>query len=68
MFKMIKLLALAGLVGGFTTYASADTIWNVNASFSYNALGNTAAGTFELAQPKSCDLGYYRCRDEYSGR
>jgi hypothetical protein len=43
-----KLLVYAGLVAGLATYASADTIWNVNATFKYNSLGNTAKGTFEL--------------------
>jgi hypothetical protein len=48
MHKIIRLLALAGLAAGFTTYAAADTIWNLDARFSYNALANTATGTFEL--------------------
>jgi hypothetical protein len=43
-----KLLTIAGFVAGFATFASADTIWHVNATFSYNTLGNTATGTLEL--------------------
>ena len=48
MKKIAQLLAIAGLISGFATYASADTIWNVDATFSYNSSGNTATGTFEL--------------------
>jgi hypothetical protein len=43
-----KVLLVAGLVMGFAGYVSADTVWNVNATFSYNSLANTASGTFEL--------------------
>jgi hypothetical protein len=46
--KITKLLALAGVVAGFATFASADTIWNLDATFSYNSLANTATGTFQL--------------------
>src|SRR5579863_9138220 len=43
-----RILTLAGLVVGFGAFASADTIWNLDATFSYNSLSNTATGTFEL--------------------
>ena len=46
--QITKLMALAGFIAGFATYASADTIWNVDATFSYDSLSNTATGTFEL--------------------
>jgi len=46
--KITKLLAIVGVVAGFATYASADTIWNLDATFSYNSLANTATGTFQL--------------------
>jgi PEP-CTERM motif len=43
-----RLLFVAGLLTAFASHLPADTVWNVNATFSYNALGNTATGTFEL--------------------
>jgi len=46
--KIRALSALAGFVAGLAPCAAADTIWNLNAAFSYNALSNTATGTFEL--------------------
>jgi len=48
MKTLIRLFAPAGLVARFTSYAAADTVWHLDASFSYNALANTATGTFEL--------------------
>jgi hypothetical protein len=49
MMKTIsKILTLAGLAAGFAALASADTIWNLDATFSYNSVSNTAMGTFEL--------------------
>lgn len=42
------MLAISGLIAGLTTCAAADTVWNLDATFSYNALANTASGTFEL--------------------
>jgi PEP-CTERM motif len=46
--KIAKLLVFGGLVAGFATCASANTIWDLNATFKYNSLSNTATGTFEL--------------------
>src|ERR1700683_5535370 len=46
--KIAKLLVFGGLVAGFATCASANTIWECNATFKYNSLSNTATGTFEL--------------------
>ena len=43
-----RILLGAGLLTVFAASVPADTIWNVNATFSYNALNNTATGTFEL--------------------
>jgi len=48
MKTIINLLALSGLITGFTTCAAADTVWNLDATFSYNTFANTATGTFEL--------------------
>lgn len=48
MKNILKLLTLTGLVAGFTSFASADTTWNVDATFSYNSLGNVATGSFTL--------------------
>src|ERR1700761_7176545 len=48
MKTLIRLFALAGLVAGFTSYAAADTVWNLDATFNYNTLANTATGTFEI--------------------
>jgi hypothetical protein len=44
----MKFLALAVLFVGFATCASADTVWNVDATFSYNSVSNSATGTFQL--------------------
>lgn len=49
MKRIAQLLGVACLLAGFVPVASADTIWYVNASFSYNNLNNTASGTFELS-------------------
>lgn len=46
--KITRLLAVAGFVAICGSYASADTIWNLDATFSYNSLTNTATGTFQL--------------------
>lgn len=43
-----KLLAVAALSVGFAASASADTIWNINASLAYNSLTNTVSGSFQL--------------------
>jgi hypothetical protein len=48
MRNITRLLAMMIVLAGFATFAAADTIWNVNASFSYNDTANTATGTFEL--------------------
>lgn len=48
MKQITKLMALVGLAAGFAAYASADTIWDLDATFDYNSLSNTATGTFEL--------------------
>jgi len=42
------LFSLAGLALALSTHASANTIWNVNASFLYNSLTNQATGSFTL--------------------
>jgi len=46
--SVTKLLALIGLALGSFAYASANTIWNVNATFQYNAQANTETGSFTL--------------------
>ena len=46
--KITRILTLAGLAAGFAAFASADTIWNLDATFIYNTFSNTATGTFEL--------------------
>jgi hypothetical protein len=46
--KLAKMLVAVGFVAGFATYASADTIWDLDATFSIHSLSNTATGTFEL--------------------
>jgi hypothetical protein len=43
--QIIKLMAIAA---GLATFASADTIWDLDATFSYDSLSNVATGTFEL--------------------
>jgi hypothetical protein len=43
-----RIFLSAGLLTVFAAYVPADTIWNINATFSYNALGNTETGTFQL--------------------
>ena len=43
-----KLLGIAALLLGFATCASADTVWDVNASFTYDTFNNTASGSFTL--------------------
>jgi len=47
---VMKFVALAVLFAGFATYASADSIWTINASFVYPSNGNTntETGTFRL--------------------
>jgi len=46
--KLAKVLVVVGFVAGFATYASADTIWDLDATFSYDSLTNLAKGTIEL--------------------
>jgi hypothetical protein len=48
MKKITTMLALAGLAAILATYAAADTIWDVDATFNYDGLTNTETGTFEL--------------------
>jgi len=48
MKNITKMLCFWGLVAGFTTCASANTIWDLNATFQYNSLSNTATGNFQL--------------------
>jgi hypothetical protein len=45
----MKFLALAVFFAGFATYASADTVWNVNATFFRPGEGtNTVTGSFTV--------------------
>ena len=55
--KITKVLAIAALAAGFAAYGSADTIWDLDATFGYDSLTNTATGTFELNS--SLDLVTY---------
>jgi hypothetical protein len=48
MKNISKMLCFLGLIAGFTTCASANTIWDLNATFSYNGLSNLATGNFQL--------------------
>ena|ERR1700722_2276588 len=48
MKNITKMLCFCGIVAGFTTCASANTIWDLNATFSYNSLSNLATGNFQL--------------------
>lgn len=43
-----KLLAAALFFAGFATYASADTTWTLDATFTYDGMTNTATGTFTV--------------------
>lgn len=43
-----KLLAAALFFAGFVTYASADTTWTLDATFTYDGMTNTATGTFTV--------------------
>src|SRR5580704_12986914 len=46
--KIANTLVFVGLVALFTTCASANTIWDLDATFSYNSLSNLATGNFQL--------------------
>jgi hypothetical protein len=43
-----KALTLAGLAAGLATIASADTVWYVDGTFSYDGLANSVSGMFTL--------------------
>jgi len=46
--NLLKFAPLAIFALSFSALAPADTIWNVNATFAYNQLTNTASGSFTL--------------------
>ncbi len=46
--KIAKIVVFGGLVALFASCASANTIWDLNALFSYNSLSNLATGNFQL--------------------
>ena len=48
MKNFVKFIACAVFALSFAALASADTIWNVNATFAYNNLTNAATGSFTL--------------------
>jgi hypothetical protein len=46
--QIVKMFVFGGLVALFTTCASANTIWDLDATFRYNFLSNMATGNFQL--------------------